>query len=301
MRRLYLLLLGLLLVLVCCPGFCDTAELEQHLKDQYQGKIFVLRGFYSGDRLRYKSSGDLSHKAPSGDWTVDGIVQIKEVHISKQNLKIETERILVTGKNGAFSLRTQNAGERKMLRLDIESELGKEDIAPAQVDSAMSKIFLTEQDDLSNLLPDYWKPCVLLALTGREGICKFSPDFPAIPGIESHPKNPNDTTTKAARSMQMFGMAPWSNGGISPPKVVFAPEPRYDERAREERIQGESQLVIVVDEQGVPKNIRVLSPLGCGLDAKAVEDVAAWKFKPAEKNGQKVAVEVSVKVGFRLD
>ena len=54
-------------------------------------------------------------------------------------------------------------------------------------------------------------------------------------------------------------------------------------------------LMLVVNREGVPTNIHIATPLGCGLDAKAVQAVGGWRFKPAEKDGQPVAVEVAVK------
>jgi len=40
--------------------------------------------------------------------------------------------------------------------------------------------------------------------------------------------------------------------------------------------------------------------LGLGLDAKAIEAVKRYKFKPAMKNGTPVPVMISVQVNFRL-
>ena len=42
------------------------------------------------------------------------------------------------------------------------------------------------------------------------------------------------------------------------------------------------------------------SSLGLGLDEKAIEAVRLWKFEPARKNGQPVAVQINVEVDFRL-
>jgi len=40
--------------------------------------------------------------------------------------------------------------------------------------------------------------------------------------------------------------------------------------------------------------------VGMGLDEKAVEAVRTWRFEPAHKDGQPVAVQVNVEVNFRL-
>jgi TonB family protein len=55
-----------------------------------------------------------------------------------------------------------------------------------------------------------------------------------------------------------------------------------------------------VDIDGNAKNIRVVRPLGMGLDEKAVEAVAKWRFKPGMKDGLPVAVKANVEVNFRM-
>ena len=47
-------------------------------------------------------------------------------------------------------------------------------------------------------------------------------------------------------------------------------------------------------------NARIARSLGLGLDEKALEAVRQWKFEPARKDGQPVAVLVNVEVNFRL-
>ena len=51
---------------------------------------------------------------------------------------------------------------------------------------------------------------------------------------------------------------------------------------------------------GSTTNIRVIRPLGLGLDEKAIEAVKNWKFEPAMKDGHPVRVEIAVEVDFHL-
>ena len=46
--------------------------------------------------------------------------------------------------------------------------------------------------------------------------------------------------------------------------------------------------------------VRVQRSLGMGLDEKAIAAVRMWRFEPARKNGQPVAVQVNVEVNFQL-
>jgi protein TonB len=88
--------------------------------------------------------------------------------------------------------------------------------------------------------------------------------------------------------------------GVSAPTLLFSPEPEYSEEARKAKFQGTVRLALVVDANGNPTQIKVITPLGLGLDQKAIEAVQKWKFKPGTKDGKPVAVQASVEVNFRL-
>jgi len=89
-------------------------------------------------------------------------------------------------------------------------------------------------------------------------------------------------------------------GGVSPPSVLTKVEPEYSEEARKAKWQGTVVLQLVVDEHGMPKDMRVTRSLGLGLDAKAMEAVAKWRFKPGLKDGKPVPVIATIEVNFRL-
>ena len=89
-------------------------------------------------------------------------------------------------------------------------------------------------------------------------------------------------------------------GGVSAPAVLAKVEPEYSEEARKAKFQGTVMLYIEVDENGKPKNLRVVRALGLGLDEKAIEAVSKWKFRPGFKDGKPVTVAATVEVNFRL-
>jgi periplasmic protein TonB len=89
-------------------------------------------------------------------------------------------------------------------------------------------------------------------------------------------------------------------GGVSSPSLIFKVEPEYSEEARKAKFQGTVLLYVEVDEKGLPRNIRVIRPLGLGLDQKAIEAVEKWKFSPGKKDGKPVAVQAQIEVNFRL-
>jgi TonB family protein len=89
-------------------------------------------------------------------------------------------------------------------------------------------------------------------------------------------------------------------GGVSAPSVLSKVEPGYSEEARKAKWQGTVVLSLVVDEQGRPRNLKVLRSLGLGLDQKAIEAVGKWRFNPGMKDGKPVPVMATIEVNFRL-
>jgi hypothetical protein len=73
-------------------------------------------------------------------------------------------------------------------------------------------------------------------------------------------------------------------GGIAPPVLLFQPEAEFSDEAREKKISGTCWFSFVVDAQGMPHNLQETQKLGYGLDEKAFEAVARYRFKPATKN-----------------
>ncbi len=88
--------------------------------------------------------------------------------------------------------------------------------------------------------------------------------------------------------------------GITPPHLVHNVNPEFSDEARHKKIEGVVTLTLVVDTNGQPTDIQVVSPLGHGLDEKAVEAVKQWRFQPAMKDGNPVVQKINAEVNFHL-
>ncbi len=77
-------------------------------------------------------------------------------------------------------------------------------------------------------------------------------------------------------------------------------EPEYTDEARIARHEGMVLLQVAIDSEGQARNFRLLNSLGLGLDEKAVEAVRQWKFRPARKDGRRVAVVTNIEIQFGL-
>lgn len=89
-------------------------------------------------------------------------------------------------------------------------------------------------------------------------------------------------------------------GGVSAPRIIHESRITYSKEARKAKLEGVVVLRIVVGRDGVPCDIHVLRSVGMGLDEEAMKAVSKWRFDPALKNGQAVAVKINVEVTFRL-
>ena len=89
-------------------------------------------------------------------------------------------------------------------------------------------------------------------------------------------------------------------GGVSNPVAISKRDPEYSEEARKAHLWGTVVLTLVVGPDGLAHDIRVVRPLGMGLDEKAVATFGQWRFRPGLKKGNPVAVQATIEVNFRM-
>ena len=89
-------------------------------------------------------------------------------------------------------------------------------------------------------------------------------------------------------------------GAVSPPSIQFNIEPEYTEEARLARQQGNCVLALHITTAGEVTDIRVLRPLGKGLDERAMAAVKRWRFMPGQRDGNPVQILANIQVNFKL-
>ena len=93
---------------------------------------------------------------------------------------------------------------------------------------------------------------------------------------------------------------PYSNV-VSPVACLYCPEPPYTDEARKNKLQGKMLLKVLVGEDGRAQKVRVVRPLGMGLDESAEHAVFSWRFSPARDAAKRpVASWVTIETRFQL-
>jgi TonB family protein len=100
-------------------------------------------------------------------------------------------------------------------------------------------------------------------------------------------------------SLETNGVVPIGPNGVRPPKLVHSVEvPFSDEAAGLKGVGDVALLGLIVDADGIPKDICLVRSVGYGLDANAYNAVRQYKFDPATKNGKPVPTRVTIEVDF---
>ena len=86
---------------------------------------------------------------------------------------------------------------------------------------------------------------------------------------------------------------------MKPPKATSAPDPKYPELPADAEERGTVVMLIGVNAKGHVEAVRVLRSDEPAFEKSAVATVRKWKFKPAEKAGHPVPVQVTVEMRFQ--
>src|SRR5437016_8237589 len=87
---------------------------------------------------------------------------------------------------------------------------------------------------------------------------------------------------------------------VDPPKLLLSIDPRFSEEARREKYQGVVTFRVIVGTDGRVHNAQVSFAAGRGLDEHALKVLSMWRFEPAHKSGEPVAIYVSLEINFHL-
>ena len=142
---------------------------------------------------------------------------------------------------------------------------------------------------------------IFLIVTSHEGKLnsqiEMNPPFPTQPKVPLEDLIADSALFKVDSKTALFKT---DSKVVNPPKAIIQPSPGYSEAARLAKFEGILVLGMIVGRDGNPQDVWVVKKLGLGLDQKAIEMAQNWRFSPAVKDGEPVAVPINIEVTFKL-
>jgi TonB family protein len=236
------------------------------------GKALFLRNFYASNSLSYNAAGQLEGDSKASDWTLAAVNVLKATRPTPDEIELEGVRTAVRYNPDAHEFQRHALNDQKMkLVIQLDPNPG---LQASQLRVAFAAIFAVGIDPaLQRSMPPLWRHYF-------------------DPGLVW----PADGLTTAT-IYQMLGQADQPKD-VTPPSVASKVEPGFTAAARVDKVRGPLQLRLVVDAEGVPQRIVVTRPLGYGLDERAAEALAKWRYNPAIRGGQPVPVAILINFNF---
>jgi len=128
--------------------------------------------------------------------------------------------------------------------------------------------------------------------------------FSAASGTQTSDSRPESSSTLSTSPAdfsddQTFFRFERVTPGIKPPKATNAPDPKFPDLPADAERHGTVVMLVGINTKGRVEAVRVLRSDERAFEQAAVETVKKWKFKPAEKNGSPVPVQVTVEMKFQ--
>jgi TonB family protein len=144
-------------------------------------------------------------------------------------------------------------------------------------------------------MPFVGRPVYTLAIN-MPNVTSYRGDW-VIQFAEALPEGERAKETEEERAARLSK----KDSSLTPPYPVIKVDPKYSPDAVREQVEGVVVLYCVLRETGEMSNLQVVEGLDDRLDANAREAFSKWKFEPARKKGQPIAVETLIRIPFRLN
>ena len=91
-------------------------------------------------------------------------------------------------------------------------------------------------------------------------------------------------------------------GGMSELFKFMGNNIKYPEQAKKKNIEGKVYVSFTIEKDGSITNIHILNGIGGGCDKESIRVVNNMpKWTPGENNGQKVRVEYTLPINYKLE
>ena len=267
---------------ICLSPCFAVTQSESTLSQDLVRHTFILRNYYTDQKLNFDSSGVLLSGGTPGFGPSDGRVYVKEVELTGTRLTIRGERPVSIFDPGTGE--TTLLGLHRKVEVDLQLPPGKS--ADESVSPLLDRIFLTSSE--ANALE-----CTADEAKAFRARMERSKDF-----VSAKKETVEKPAGEPVQLCYPGGTRAYLPGaGIEAPKPVKTPDPNYpngsDRHARRTVV-----LAVVVDIAGKPSSLVVIGPGATVFDIAAIDAVQRWKFLPGSYQGKAVPAAINVEVSF---
>jgi len=240
------------------------------------GKALFLRCFCSENNLGFDAQGQPLGPVKTADWTLAGVNVQKVERKSTTEIELQGVRVAIRFATDRREFDRHPLNDDKMkIQLPDPGD-------PAAFARELSAIFSEGLDRRLQLaMPTYWQHY-------------FDPQMPW------RPDDLSGVPIYAAGTLSRYPGATLAGEGFTPVSASKKASAVYTPQAGRDRVQGSVDLRVAVDAKGVLQRVAVEQPLGYGLDARAVEALAKWKFTSARLTGKPVAAYSLIRPEFTI-
>jgi TonB family protein len=123
--------------------------------------------------------------------------------------------------------------------------------------------------------------------------------FKTIPATTQASQPTTDRDVAMTECATQAGAVKYKPGaGMVPPKFLAVRFAEYPLKERNKLIQGDVDLCLIIGEDGVPTDVKIIKPLGYGLDENVLEVAKEWGFDSGIFNGKPTKMAVYAKIRF---
>jgi TonB family protein len=291
--KIRLLTYGLLAaeLLVSCPGWSQMSpDQAQQLETRYKAAVLRVRDLVSDGKIRYDAAGSLVGKWHPGQWTWHSNVELIKVEAKQGLLKVSANRLLLNYNRGIHKFTALRTGSK----LEIEIHLSPLPDGTIDLDKEWSKAFLTPSEEYPLEMQPYWQPFIACLINPKTDECEYYEKKSWEPDVY----NVKSTSTWKPNYADVYSYS--VGGDVTMPKVRSKVEPVYNRVARNARATGTVLLEAIVTKSGGVHIVRVIRPLGFGLEENAAEALSQWTFEPGRRADQPVDVLLNIEINFNL-
>ena len=261
----------LILCLAAHAAIGSASDVDKIVRQQYENRIVALRHAVVSDTQVFDANGRLLSSNTEGPWNAFGCVKIAKLEIMPEKITLAASRVTYRFNDFTGSFVGQNQSNQIVA---LEVRLDKPLASAEEAALILGKVFAPFDAAAPDPALGYW-----LARERARAAASAKPANRVLPGN---------------------GVFRVGDDGVTAPVPVYMPEPEFSDKARKAKFGGTVVLGVIVDHTGNVSKVWVERPLGMDLDEMAVDKVKTWRFQPAQRQGQPVAVSMQIEVSFNL-